>query len=407
MARRELICGPNFSGRSAALMALLRDGAFASECFYIGPYSEAALSGLTNTIADEIDLYRARPAPLDRAPFSLFDVTAFSRREPQTLSGGEQVLLALHCFSLSNCPALAIDTALEQLDPANRDAALDYFDRRKGLAADVVLIDNRLPPPLVGWTATERAADTSEFACDPRRVVADLPPRQAPTVAIRGLTFGYRHGSTIFRDVDLALAGGTAYRLAGPNGAGKTTLLKLLVGVLAPNAGELTLGDKPYRPWRHGNRAIALATQNPDHQWSGATLADDLARRRAAFASFVAPTCFDEARLQALAAALGAPSLDTHLYELPLAARKRLSWLWPLAGALPWAVLDEPSLGQDLATRVQLAAAIAHLTALGYGVLFVTHDDDFAERIPHRVLAIGDGQVKALSAHGDEAGRIP
>jgi energy-coupling factor transport system ATP-binding protein len=401
MARRELISGPNFSGRSAALMALLHDAAFAPECFYIGPYSEAALSGLTSTIADEIELYRAKsfdmPAPLDRAPFTPFDVAAFSRREPQTLSGGEQVLLALHCFSLSNCPALAIDTALEQLDPANRDAALGYFDRRRGLAADVALIDNRLPPPLVGWTATERAADTCEFACDPRQVVADLRPRQAPTISIRGLTFGYRHGSTIFRDVDLALTGGTAYRLAGPNGAGKTTLLKLLVGVLAPNAGELTLGNKPYRPWRHGNRAIALATQNPDHQWSGATLADDLARRRAAFAGLVARDCFDETRLQGLAAALGAPSLDTHLYELPLAARKRLSWLWPLAGALPWAVLDEPSLGQDLATRVQLAAAIARLTELGYGVLFVTHDDDFAARIPHRVLAIGDGQVKAIS----------
>ena len=37
------------------------------------------------------------------------------------------------------------------------------------------------------------------------------------------------------------------------------------------------------------------------------------------------PGCFDETRLQALVAALGAPSLDTHLYELPLTARKRLS----------------------------------------------------------------------------------
>jgi len=397
MARRALISGPNFSGRSAALMALLHDGGFAAECFYIGPYSEAALSGLTSTIADEIDLYRARPAPLDRLPFSSVDIAAFSRREPQTLSGGEQVLLALHCFSLSSCPALAIDTALEQLDPENRDAALDYFDRRRGLAADVALIDNRLPPPLVGWTATERAADTHAFDCDPRKVVTDLPSRRASTIAIRGLTFGYRNGSTIFRDVDLTLAGGTAYRLAGPNGAGKTTLLKLLVGVLAPNAGELTLGGKPYRPWRHGNRAIALATQNPDHQWSGATLGDDLARRRAAFAGSVPADCFDAKRLKTLAAALGARSLDTHLYELPLAARKRLSWLWPLAGVLPWAVLDEPSLGQDLATRTQLAAAIAQLTQLGYGVLFVTHDDDFAARIPHRVLAIGDGQVKAIS----------
>src|SRR3984957_745979 len=366
MARRELICGPNFSGRSAALMALVRDDDFAAECFYVGPYSEAALSGLTSTIADEIDLYRAKsadmPAIAGRPDFSAFDIAAFARREPQTLSGGEQVLLALHCFSLSGFPALAIDTALEQLDPQNRDAALDYFDRRKGLAANVAMIDNRLPPPVVGWTLRERAADTRAFDCDPRRLVADLAPRQAPTIAIRGLTFGYRHGNTIFRDVDLALAGGTAYRLAGPNGAGKTTLLKLLVGVLAPNAGELTLGDKPYRPWRHGNRAMALATQNPDHQWSGATLADDLARRRAAFARSVEAECFAESRLENLAAALGAPSLDVRLYELPLAARKRLSWLWPLAGALPWAMLDEPSLGQDLATRAQLAAAIARPT---------------------------------------------
>ena len=400
MPRRELISGPNFSGRSAALMALLGDAAFAAKTFYVGPYSEAALSGLTSSIADEVDLYRAKstdnPASPGRAVFAPIDVAAFGRREPQTLSGGEQVLLALHCFSLSAFPALAIDTALEQLDPANRDAALDYLDPRNGLGlgADVALIDNRLPPPLAGWTARERTADTTAFDCDPEKVVAALAPRQAPAIAIRNLTFGYRHGRTIFRNVDLALAGGTAYRLAGPNGAGKTTLLKLLVGVLAPNAGELLLGDAPYRPWRHGNRAIALATQNPDHQWSGATLRDDLARRRAAFAHLVGGDAFAESRLVKLAAALGAKSLDTHLYELPLAARKRLSWLWPLAGALPWAVLDEPSLGQDPATRVGLAAAIARLTALGHGVLFVTHDDDFAARIPHRVLAIGEMQVK-------------
>ena len=100
--------------------------------------------------------------------------------------------------------------------------------------------------------------------------------------------------------------------------------------------------------------------------------------------------------MEKLAAALGVHSLDAHLYVLPLAARKRLSWLWPLAGALPWVMLDEPSIGQDVTTRLALAAAIDRLTTLGYGVLFVTHDDDFADRIPHRVLAIGDMQVKAV-----------
>ena len=394
MTRRELIGGPNFSGRSAAMMALLHDRTFAPESFYIGPYSEAALSGLSSTIADEIDLYRARPAGLGRPAFAPLDFPALGRQQPQTLSGGEQVLLALHCFSVSPYAALAIDTALEQLDPENRDATLAYLDSRKRNAACVALIDNRLPPTLPGWSCDERAAETSAFDCDPLRLTADLPPRRAPAIVVDGLAFAYRHGRTIFRAVDLALDGGTAYRLAGPNGAGKTTLLKLLVGVLAPNAGEFQLGGAPYRPWRSGNRAIALSTQNPDHQWCGVTLHDDTARRRAAFARHADPARLSDAHMARLAAGLGVPSLDAHLYELPLAARKRLSWLWPLSGALPWVMLDEPSIGQDFATRVRLAAAIEHLTALGYGVLFVTHDDDFAARIPHRVLTIGDQQIR-------------
>ena len=394
MARRELICGPNFSGRSDALISLLRGGDLARECFYIGPYAEAALSGLSNVIADEIEIYRARSASLERGAFAPLDFAAMRKRKPQTLSGGEQVLLALHCYSLSAFKAIAIDTALEQLDRAHRDATLSYLDPRRESTGNVALIDNRLPPPQLGWHCTERRAARSASGCDLSGVVADLAPRKVPRIAVQGLDFSYRNGKSIFRGVDLVLEPGQAYRLAGPNGAGKTTFLKILVGVLAPDQGEIMLGGERYRPWRSGNRVIALATQNPDHQWCGATLREDMTRRSSAFARYGFPECLSDERLVKLAGLLGVQSFDQHLYELPLAARKRLSWLWPLAGALPWAVLDEPTIGQDAATRMQLAAAIARVTALGYGVIFVTHDDDFAVRVPHRVLEIGDMRIE-------------
>ena len=160
------------------------------------------------------------------------------------------------------------------------------------------------------------------------------------------LSFRYPGGRDIFRDVDLLLEPGRAYRLTGPNGIGKTTLIKLLAGVLSPTAGALTLDGAAYAPWRSGNRIFALATQNPDHQWCGATLAEDLARRRAALARHSIRLPSDD-ELAKLASCLGVRSLDQHLYELPLVARKRLSWLWPLAGAMPWIMLDEPTLGQD------------------------------------------------------------
>ena len=61
-------------------------------------------------------------------------------RDPQSLSGGEQVMLSLDCFSQSGYRTIAIDTALEQLDPQNRAAALDHL---RACDADVFLIDNR------------------------------------------------------------------------------------------------------------------------------------------------------------------------------------------------------------------------------------------------------------------------
>ncbi len=116
MARREFFAGRNFSGRSQALIAQARQ--FGPQTYFIGPYAEAALSGLSSMVADEIELYRARGNTAPRPSFG--QITVEPHRKPQSLSGGEQVMLALHCFSVSAYRALAIDTALEQLDARNR-----------------------------------------------------------------------------------------------------------------------------------------------------------------------------------------------------------------------------------------------------------------------------------------------
>jgi energy-coupling factor transporter ATP-binding protein EcfA2 len=384
---RDFIAGPNFSGRSAHLMAQLRERA-PGAAFFVGPYAEAALSGLSSTVADEIDIY-ACPQPA-RPAFAPLDFAAYAARKPPTLSGGEQVLLALHCFSLSTYRTIGIDTALEQLDPENRAQALAYLARDEDHGFDVALIDNRA---VDGWPVTTLAG-TGDFACDLDTAISGLAPKVAPTITIERLSFRYPKGRDIFTGIDLALAPGRAYRLMGPNGAGKTTLFKLLAGVLAPSSGTLALDGTPYRPSRTGNRVFAFATQNPDHQWCGATLGEDVTRRRAALARHGIAARAD-ASIATLAARLGARSLDVHLYELPLAARKRLSWLWPLSGTLPWIILDEPTVGQDAATRAALAAAVARLCAAGHGVIFITHDEDLTRLIDHRPLRLAHGSIAA------------
>src|SRR5262249_23685085 len=143
MPRREFIAGGNFSGRSETLRAELAR----AEAFFLGPYAEAALSGLSSTVADEIAIYAREQT---RPPFTALDWASLGARKPATLSGGEQVLLALHCFSRSAYRTIGIDTALEQLDAQNRASALAYL----GSAAqpfDVLLVDNRLADVAPPW----------------------------------------------------------------------------------------------------------------------------------------------------------------------------------------------------------------------------------------------------------------
>jgi len=385
MGSREFISGPNFSGRSRAIHA--RAQGFGVPTYFIGPYAEAALSGLSSTIADEIEIYRAKDHPADRPGFRA--VVTDPRRKPQTLSGGEQVLLALHCFSLSAYRALAIDTALEQLDTANRGDALRYLDANSSF--DVVLTDNRARPP--NWNCTQLIASGTQFICNWDGLRGRLRPQHAPAVAIQQLSFGYRPGQDVFSNAAVALEPGRAHRLFGPNGSGKTTFLKILVGALLPRSALITLDGVAYEPWRSGNRALALATQNPDQQWCGATLREDLARRRAALTNRGDADALADDRVAELARDLGVPSLDQHLYELPLAARKRISWLWPFAGAHPWIMLDEPTVGQDDDTCRELARTLEALCSAGYGVVFVTHDDAFASAVPHRVLNVENQRI--------------
>jgi heme exporter protein A len=57
----------------------------------------------------------------------------------------------------------------------------------------------------------------------------------------------------LFRNLDLALTGGTVTQLTGPNGSGKSTLLRLLAGFSPTDAGAIRLEG-----WREGERGSAL-----------------------------------------------------------------------------------------------------------------------------------------------------
>src|SRR5262245_592117 len=76
---------------------------------------------------------------------------------------------------------------------------------------------------------------------------ASFPPPM-PLLTLRGL--GKSYAAPVLQDVDVDLLPGEVHALMGANGAGKSTLARIVSGLVAPDAGTMTLAGLPYHPRR-------------------------------------------------------------------------------------------------------------------------------------------------------------
>jgi len=214
------------------------------------------------------------------------------------------------------------------------------------------------------------------------------------------LTIGYSD-RTVGRDLDVALATGEVLALLGPNGGGKTTLLKTLLGLLAPKAGEVRLGDRPLASYASRERArlIAYVPQTHVATFAFTVEAVVLMGRTAHGNLFSRPTAADRA--------IGARTLErfgiAHLRERPYTMisggeRQLVLLARALAQEPQFIVLDEPTASLDFGNQGKVE--IRALATAGHGVLFTTHDPNHAMRAADRAYLLRDGARIAEGAIG-------
>lgn len=98
-------------------------------------------------------------------------------------------------------------------------------------------------------------------------------------IEVKNLTYEYEKNVEALDDVSFSIEKGEYVTLIGHNGSGKSTLAKLLCYLLEPTSGEVLLNgvkedDKNIADIR---RTIGIVFQNPDNQFIGSTVEDDIA----------------------------------------------------------------------------------------------------------------------------------
>ena len=96
---------------------------------------------------------------------------------------------------------------------------------------------------------------------------------------IKNLCFSYEESRPVIDDISLSIDKGSFVAILGHNGSGKSTLAKLIVGLLEKSGGQIFFDDKEItrKNIRDLQTKTALVFQNPDNQFIGSTVEDDIA----------------------------------------------------------------------------------------------------------------------------------
>jgi ABC-2 type transport system ATP-binding protein len=180
---------------------------------------------------------------------------------------------------------------------------------------------------------------------------------------------------------------GEIFGLLGPNGAGKTTTLESLEGLRAPTAGRLTVaGVDPTREPRKLHDKIGVQLQT-----SGlpASITPDEAMRFFCAYHGVKPD-YD------LIDRLGLGEKRSVQYEqLSTGQQRRLALVLALAHKPPVLLLDEPTAGLDVESRVELHKLMREQQAQGTTIVLATHDMAEAEEMADRIAILLRGKLVA------------
>lgn len=222
------------------------------------------------------------------------------------------------------------------------------------------------------------------------------------TLSARGLCKTYK-GRTVVSSVDLDVGMGEVVGLLGPNGAGKTTSFYMIVGLINPDAGEVTVDSRAltklpvYRRARLGvgylpqeasvfrsltvRENIELVLQeNPPPGEKPSTVADRL---------------IEDFGLQKIAHIRG--------YSLSGGERRRVEIARSLAILPNFLLLDEPFSGIDPIAVYDIQQIILGLRAKGYGILLTDHNVRDTLAITDRTYLIHQGKIVIEGSPDDVA----
>ncbi len=208
-------------------------------------------------------------------------------------------------------------------------------------------------------------------------------------IVLSGLHKSFRTGQGVVpavRGVDVTVAPGETVALLGPNGAGKSTTIDMLLGLLPPDAGSVSLFGMTPRDAVNGGAVGAMLQV-------GSLIRDLSVRELVTMVAALYPNPLPVDEVLELTGTKEFAKQRTQ--KLSGGQSQRVRFAVALVSNPDLLVLDEPTVAMDVEGRRAFWATMRGFAARGKTVLFATHYLEEADAYADRVILMARGKVVA------------
>lgn len=212
-------------------------------------------------------------------------------------------------------------------------------------------------------------------------------------IDVQHLSFGYDEDTLTIDDISFSIEKGSYTTILGHNGSGKSTIAKLLMGLLEKKSGEIVIGEIPLteETLNQVRSQIGIVFQNPDNQFIGATVRDDIAFGLEN--NCVDPALMDDIINEYAKKVNMYDFLDHEPTKLSGGQKQRVAIAGILAMSPSIIILDEATSMLDPKGRNEINALVHQLNKdKNMTIVSITHDIEEAA-LSDYVILLSDGHI--------------
>ncbi|MFS8650571.1 MAG: energy-coupling factor transporter ATPase [Caldibacillus sp.] len=222
-------------------------------------------------------------------------------------------------------------------------------------------------------------------------------------IEVKDLSFRYNKSEekAVLSSLSFTVNKGEWIAIVGPNGSGKSTLANLLCGLLKPDQGTIYIKGKPLNDetiWEIREK-MGVIFQNPDHQFIGTTVQDDVAF---SLENMNLPYEEMQRRVDRALRQVGmAEYREKDPSYLSGGQKRRVSIAGILAMEPEIIIFDEAFTMLDPKSRRELFSLLKEMQASGQlTMVSITHDMEEAA-LADRIIVLNKGKISRIGTPGE------